>query len=167
MRVRGLRHKPYEERLRQLNFFSLECRLRADLTLAFKNSNVKLTLTDFFLRPPQAGLRGHTYQLLQGPSRLRCRNGAFSVRVLKYSNRLPETLVLSPSVSNNKTVKDSRTVNGPKYSPQHLLDLCPHSLTFSLYCYPRLLLFSLTSNTRPANVVSTGPRGHSIHSSIK
>ncbi len=35
------------------------------------------------------GLRGHTYRLLQGPSRLRRRSGAFSVRIVKYWNRLP------------------------------------------------------------------------------
>ncbi len=54
---------------------------------------------EFFLRPPRAGLRGHTYRLLQAPSRLRRRNGTFSVRVVKYWNRLPAHLVLSPSVS--------------------------------------------------------------------
>ncbi len=44
--VIGLRHVPYEERLRQLNLFPLERRrLRADLILAFKISKEKLTLT--------------------------------------------------------------------------------------------------------------------------
>ncbi len=48
---------------------------------------------------PPVSLRGHTYRLLQGPSRLRRRSSAFSVRVVKYWNRLPAHLVLAPSVS--------------------------------------------------------------------
>ncbi len=97
--VRGLSHVPYEERLRQLNLFSLERRrLRADLILAFKffKGKVDRNPSDFFLRPPRAGLRGHTYRLLQGPSRLQRMSGAFSVRVVKFWNRLPAHLVLSP-----------------------------------------------------------------------
>ncbi len=100
--VRGLRHVPYEERLRQLNLFSQERRrLRADLILAFKifKGEVDLNPSEFFLRPPRAGLRGHTYRLLQRPSRLRRRSGAFSVRIVKFWNRLPAHLVLAPSVS--------------------------------------------------------------------
>ncbi len=94
----GLRHVPYEERLRELNLFSLE---RADLILAFNifKGEVGLNPSEFFLHPPRAGLRGHTYRLLQGPSRLRRRSGAFSVRIVKFWNRLPAHLVLSPSVS--------------------------------------------------------------------
>ncbi len=101
--VRGLRHVPYEERLRQLNLFLLERRrlYRADLILAIKifKGEVDLTPSEFFLRPPRAGLRGHTYRLLQGPNRLRRRSGSFSVLVVKYWNRLPAHLVLAPSVS--------------------------------------------------------------------
>ncbi len=99
--VRGLRHVPCEERLRQLNLFSLGCRrLRVDLILAFNifKGEVDISPSNFFLRPPRAGLRGHTYRLLQGPNRLRCRSGAFSVRVVKYWNGLPTPLVLKPSV---------------------------------------------------------------------
>ncbi len=89
--VRALRHVPYEERLRQHNLFSLERRrLRANLILAFKifKGEINLNPSDFIRHPPRAGLRGHTYRLLQRPSRLRRRNSAFSVRVVKYRNRL-------------------------------------------------------------------------------
>ncbi len=63
--VRGLRHVPYEGRLRQCNLFSLERRhLRADIILAFTifKGEVDLNPSDFFLRPPRAGIRGHTYR---------------------------------------------------------------------------------------------------------
>ncbi len=61
--VRGLRHAPYEERLRQLNFFSLK-RLRADLISAFKifKGEVDLSPSDFFHRPSRAVLKEHTYR---------------------------------------------------------------------------------------------------------
>ncbi len=65
--VRGLRHVPYEERLRQFNLFSMEGRrLPADLSLAFKMFKGKVDLNpfEFFLRPPRAGLRRHTYRIL-------------------------------------------------------------------------------------------------------
>ncbi len=85
--------------LRQLNLLLLEhIRLWADLIPAFTifKGDVYLNPSEFFLRPPRAGLRGHTYRLLQGPSRLRRRSGAFSVWVVKYWNILLTYLVLSP-----------------------------------------------------------------------
>ncbi len=99
-RIVSLRHVPYEERLRQLNLFSLERRrLRADLILAFKifKGEVNLNPSEFFL---------HTFRLLQGPSRLRRRSCAFSVRIVKFWNRLPAHLVLAPSVSISKKQLD-------------------------------------------------------------
>ncbi len=123
--VSGLRHVPYEKRLRQLNLFSLGSRrLGTDLILAFKISKgeVDINPSDFILRPPWAGLRGHTYRLLQGPSSFRRRSGAFSVRIVKSWNRLPAPLVLSPSMS--------LSVNGPKSFLQHLCKFCCHSSNF-------------------------------------
>ncbi len=93
--VRGLRHVPYEERLRQLKLFSLERRrFRVDLILAFKifKGEVDLNPSEFFLCPPRAGLRGHTCRLLKGPSRLRRRSGPFSVRIVKFWNTLPANM---------------------------------------------------------------------------
>ncbi len=94
-----VRDLPYMERLRQLNIFPLERRcLRTGLILAFKSfeSEADLSPSDFFLRPTRVCLRWHTHRLLQGPSRLRRKRGMYAV---KYWNRLPVPLVLSPSVS--------------------------------------------------------------------
>ncbi len=112
---------PYEERLRQLNLFSLERRrLRADLISNFKG--------DVDLRPPRAGLRGHTYRLLQGSSRFRHKSGAVTVRVVKCWNGLPALLVLSLLVAVFE--KNNWTANDPKYLLRHLCKSpCP-SWTF-------------------------------------
>ncbi len=96
--MRLVRDLPYMERLRQLNIFPLERKcLRDSLILAFKSfkSEADLSPSDFFLRPTRVWLRWHTYRLLQGPSRLRRRSGMYAV---KYWNRLPVPLALSPSV---------------------------------------------------------------------
>ncbi len=77
--VGGLRHVPYEDRLRQLNLLSLtRWLLRSDLIVAFNifKGEVDLNPSDFYLCPTRAGLRGHTYRSLQGPSLFGCLFGS-------------------------------------------------------------------------------------------
>ncbi len=94
--VRGLRHVPYEGRRHHLNLFSLESDT-SERTSSWPE--VDLYPSDFFLRPTPAGLRGHTYRLLQGPSPFRRRSVAFSARVVTFWNRFPAPLVMSLSMS--------------------------------------------------------------------
>ncbi len=75
------RHVPYEERLRQINLFSLKrTRLRADLILAFKVFYGKLTYAHSIPSPNWVE-RKLSYRIRQGPNRLRRRSGVLSVRV--------------------------------------------------------------------------------------
>ncbi len=136
--VRGLRHVPYEERHRQLNLFSLVC-LRADLTLAFKIVKGEVDQpSDFVLRSPQIGVRGHICRLLQGESRLRHRTSAFFVRVVKCWNRLPTSVVLSPSVSISKKHLERQWSEIFPASP--LLKFCSPSSTGLCFPYPQILI---------------------------
>ncbi len=89
--VTGMRHLPYEERLQHLGHHSLQWRrLRADLITAFKIFKGLLDIDPslFFFPPARRGLRGHPYKVLQGASHHRRRGSAFSVRVVKYWNKL-------------------------------------------------------------------------------
>ncbi len=99
--VTCMRHLPYEERLQWLGLHSLQRRrLQADLITAFKifkgllDSDLKL-----FSLPPA---RRHPYKVLQGASHRRRRGSKFSVRVVKYWNKLPASVVTDPSVNGFK-----------------------------------------------------------------
>ncbi len=90
--ITGMRHLPYEERLQRR-------RLRADLITTFK---IFTCLSDidpnlFFFPPARRGLRGHPFKVLQGASHRRRRGSAFSVRVVKYWNKPPASVVTAPS----------------------------------------------------------------------
>ncbi len=100
--VTGMRHLPYEERLQRLGIHSLQRRrLRDDLITAFKIFKGLLN-TDpnlFVLPPARRGLGGQPFKVLPGASRRRRRGSAFSVRIVKYWNRLPASVVTAPSVN--------------------------------------------------------------------
>ncbi len=91
--VTGMCHLLYEERLQRLGLHSLQRRrLQDNLFTAFKIFKGPLDIDPnlFFLPPARRGLRGHPFKILQG--------SAFSVRVVKYWNKLPASVVTAPSV---------------------------------------------------------------------
>ncbi len=88
--VTGMRHVPYED------LSSLPFEYWSELV--------------FFLPLARRGLRGHPYKLLQGASHHRWRGSAFSVRVVKYWNKFPASVVTALSVNvSKKTLEKIRT----------------------------------------------------------
>jgi len=112
--IRGLRHLSCEERLRELELFSLEKRrLGGDLTAAFQylKGAYRKDGEGHFTRACSGRTRGHGFKLKEARFRLDTQKKYFIMRVVQHWHRLPREVVNAPSLETFKVRLDGGLSN--------------------------------------------------------
>ena len=107
--VRGLKHVPYEERLKKLNLPSIEERIRrGDLIETYKilMGQMKLDSDQFFVRSHECRTRGHQLKLSIRRAKNQARAKFFANRVVSAWNNLPVEIVSAESKNEFKNRLD-------------------------------------------------------------
>ena len=111
--IRGLEHLSYEERLRDLELFSLKKRrIRGDLLASIQYIKVasKKDGERLFTKACSDRTRGNSFKLKEGRCRLNIRGNFFMTRV-RHWNRLPRDVVDAPSLEVFKVRLDGALSN--------------------------------------------------------
>ena len=101
----GLGDMNYGQRLKSLGLFSIKGRLlRADLILYWKILTGRSSIPpDLIIQlAPPCGTRGHSLKLMVPRCNTDVRKRSFAVRCIHEWNRVPQALILSPSLDTFK-----------------------------------------------------------------
>ena len=100
--VKGMRGKPYDERLREMRLFPLTYRrMRGDLITLYKilHGEFGCTLTSTIEFNNRPGQRGHSCKLVQQRHDGVPKNVMYSDRVIRQWNALPKNVVEAPTMA--------------------------------------------------------------------
>ena len=108
--IRGLKHLPYEDRLRELGLLSLEKR-RPYSSLPVSEGTYRKAGEGLFIRACSNRTKGNGFKLEEGRFRLDIRNKFFTVKAVRHWNRLPSEAVNAPSLEAFKARLDGALSN--------------------------------------------------------
>ncbi|PKU42577.1 hypothetical protein llap_7128 [Limosa lapponica baueri] len=115
--IRGLEHLSYEDRLREMELFSLEKRrLWGDLITAYQylKGAYRRAGEGLFVRKCRDRTRGSGFKLEEGRFRWDTKKKFFTVRVVRDWNRLPREVVDAPSLEVFKARLNDRALSSWK-----------------------------------------------------